>query len=83
MDERWLRCKVLMGMFSDERAVLIATTDHESVSVFVPEDRVQGQLDHEGKVRIRTLQFESKWWAVLPDGAQTIVPVDVGQLASA
>ena len=83
MDERWLRCKVLQGMFSDELGVLITTVSGDSISVFVPKERVRGSLDQEGRVQIRSFQSESKWWAVLPNESQTIVPVDAGQLLTA
>jgi hypothetical protein len=83
MGERWLLCKIVKGMFSDELAVLVRTTSGEEVSVFVPRDRVQGSVDEEGRVKIRSFEAQSKLWAVLPNETQTVIPVDAGQLQTA
>ena len=83
MNELWMRCKVVKGMFSDELTVLVKTLSGDDVSVFVPRDRVQGQVDHEGRVKVRSFESEAKLWAVLPNESQTVIPVEAGQLLMA
>ena len=82
MSERWLRCTVLKGMFSDERAVLYSKNGSE-FSFFVPTDRVLGDVDREGKVRVRVFSDDGGWWAVMPNENQTIIPVSEADLTPA
>jgi hypothetical protein len=48
MSERWLRCIVRKGMFSDEMVVVIKILSGEPVSFFVPRERVAGEEGQEG-----------------------------------
>lgn len=83
MAERWLKCVVLKGMFSDEVTVVITTRTGERASFFVPTERVHGSEGQEGRVRVRTFEQDSNSWAVVPNETQSIVPVDESQLATA
>ena len=83
MSERWLRCDVRKGMFSDEKVVVIKTTTGDVVSFFVPAERVNGNIDHEGQVKVRFFREDSRAWAVVPNENQTVVAVDESQLVSA
>jgi len=79
MFEGWLRCDVLKGMFTSERAIRYPAggTQKASVtSVFVPKESVRGAIDGEGRVRVRVFADEAQHtWAVLPDEVQTLIAV--------
>ena len=84
MFERWLRCRIFKGMFSDELAIqIVQRGDPQELSVFVPKDKVQGKVDAEGRVRVRVFHQGNLAWAVLPMESQTTVPVDESQLSAA
>jgi hypothetical protein len=83
MGERWLRCVVRQGMFSDELVVVIKILSGESASFFVPKERVIGQADQEGQVKVRAFQEDSRAWAVVPNETQTILAVDESQFVNA
>jgi hypothetical protein len=84
MFEKWLRCRIFKGMFSDELAVQIMQKgEPQEFSVFVPKDKVQGRIDAEGRVRVRVFHRGDVAWAVLPTENQTTVPVDESQLSAA
>jgi hypothetical protein len=82
MFERYLRCWIFKGMFSDELAVRVASRNGDA-AFFVPRDLVKGTIDHEGKVRVRVYHQGQTAWAVLPDDMQTALPVDESQLLAA
>lgn len=78
MSEKWLRCGVLQGMFSDEMVVVIKTLSGEEVSFFVPKQQVEA-----GRVMVRTFKQGTRAWAVIPNDSQSIIPVDESELAAA
>ena len=78
MSDKWLRCGVQQGMFSDEMVVVIKTLSGEEVSFFVPKEQVQA-----GKVMVRTFKQGTRAWAVIPNDSQSIIPVDESELAAA
>jgi hypothetical protein len=83
MSEKWMRCKVANGMFSDEVVITIKVHGGEAASFFVPRDKVQGDGDHNGKVKVRSYNDDSGVWAVVPNDQQTLVPVDSTELVGA
>jgi hypothetical protein len=78
MSDFWLRCFVLKGMFSDERAVR-----YGNISFFAPKDLVEGDIDQEGKVRVRSYRVDHRSWVVLPTEDQKVIPVDERDLIPA
>lgn len=83
MSERWLKCRIFRGMFSDERAVQFFSKNGETASAFVPESSVRGQVDGQGMVRVLVFQEESTAWAMLPTEDQLFLPVQEGDLVEA
>ena len=79
MFEGWLRCDVLKGMFTSERAIRYPAGGVHRVSVtsvFVPQESVRGPIDGEGRVRVRVFADEAQHtWAILPDEVQTLIAV--------
>ena len=82
MSDRWLRCVIRKGMFSDEKTVVIRILSGEDASFFVPREWVQGVEDHEGQVKVRAFHDNSLAWAVVPDETQSIVAVDESQFVT-
>jgi hypothetical protein len=82
MSERWLRCAVLKGMFSDELAIVYSGNGKE-VSFFVPRDQVIGEVNSEGKLKVRVFRQDHTPWAVVPDEYQTAIPVAEADLLPA
>jgi hypothetical protein len=82
MNEQWLRCQLLKGMFSDEVAIKCMVRGKE-FSVFVPKDFVSGEVDQEGKVRVMVFQLAGTSWAVLPSAQKSIIPINDHDLVSA
>lgn len=84
MFERWLRCKIFKGMFSDELAIQCATPGAPATfaSVFVPKDFVRGSVDQQGQVKVLFFREGDVAWAVLPTENQLVVPVDETDLTS-
>ncbi|HET6248588.1 MAG TPA: hypothetical protein VFE47_12880 [Tepidisphaeraceae bacterium] len=80
MAERWLRCHVRKGMFSDEMVVVIKILSGETASFFVPREWVSGDENREGQVKVRTFMENSHAWAIVPNESQTVVAVDASQL---
>ncbi|RPI60442.1 MAG: hypothetical protein EHM48_07235 [Planctomycetaceae bacterium] len=72
---RWLRCAVKKGMFSDERLISIT-----GMTFFVHKDQVQGDIDHQGKVRVELLKKDNQFWAILPTEDTAIVEVNSDDL---
>ena len=82
MSERWLRCEIRKGMFSDERVIVITTPTGEVAAFFVPREWVEG-TDRDGRVKVRTFKEDSRAWAIVPNESQTIVAVDESQFVNA
>ncbi len=83
MSERWLRCLVRKGMFSDEMVVVIKILSGEPASFFVPREWVTGKEGQEGQVKVRAFSEQSRAWAIVPDESQTILAVDESQFVAA
>lgn len=87
MQEKWLKCRVGPGMFSDESAVTVnsvAALATELRSLFVAEEYVRpDRLSDEGHVRVRVFQRGTTWWAVLPNEEQEAIPVRSADLEPA
>ena len=83
MAERWLRCEIRKGMFSDERVVVIRVSTGESASFFVPQEWVMGSEGQEGQVKVRAFKEDSRAWAIVPNESQTVLAVDESQFVGA
>jgi len=84
MSERWLRCNIVKGMFSDEWAIVYRFKQQgKEASFFVPKDQVVGAVDSEGKVKVRVFRQGDTSWAVLPTEYQESIPVDEADLIPA
>jgi len=82
MGRRWLKCRILKGMFSDERVVVVSRVDGMSTSAFVPSAAVRGSVDHEGQVEVDVFADRGATWAVLPTEYRETLPVDARDLVS-
>lgn len=75
MTETWLKCTVAKGMFSGELVVVFKSETGEVLSVFVPKEAVEGEIGHEGKVKVRAFDDKGKRWVVLPTPTADTVSV--------
>jgi hypothetical protein len=83
MSEKWLRCRVYKGMFSDELAIRYVSRDGNCpVAVFVPKGLVEGKIDEEGRVKVTAFHQGNSAWAVLPSDQQLVIPVDDADLVA-
>jgi hypothetical protein len=73
--ERWLRCLVDKGMFSDERAITYPPEGAALHSVFVPAEDVSGVPGEKGYVRVRVMSEAGAVWAILPTNYRDAVIV--------
>jgi hypothetical protein len=73
--ERWLRCLVDKGMFSNERAITYPPEGAALHSVFVPAEDVAGVPGEKGHVRVRIMNEEGAVWAILPTNYRDAVVV--------
>lgn len=80
MSEKWLKCSILKGMFRDELAIRCKKVSGSSFSVFVPKDRVNGNIDQEGTVKVQVFHDGGAAWAVLPSGDRATIPVSESDL---
>ena len=76
-EKGWLHCKIMKGMFSDERIIKILRT---GMTFFVHRDQVQGDIDRDGKVRVYLLKRDNCFWAILPTEDVTIIQVESDEL---
>jgi hypothetical protein len=72
-EERWLRCQLDKGMFSDEIAVTYPPKGAWQKSVFVECSEVKGGAGELGKVRVVVLRCDGSIIAVLPSPNRDIV----------
>ncbi len=79
-EQRWLRCHLDKGMFSDEVAVTYPSIGDWQQSVFVPKSDVQGSIGDEGRVRVSVFRHGSRLIAVLPNPNHDIVEVTEADL---
>jgi hypothetical protein len=82
MDSQWLKCRVLKGMFSDERAIVFTMSNGGKYSEFVPSSAVRGEIDQDGLVRVNVFKDGKTLWAVLPTEYSDSVPVKSSQLVA-
>lgn len=75
MSEKWLKCSILKGMFRDELAVKCTKKSGSPFSVFVPKDRVRGDVNQEGTVGVQVFHDGGAAWAVLPSADRATIPV--------
>jgi hypothetical protein len=80
INERWLRCKVDKGMFSDEVAVTYPASGTVLMSVFVPKSAVEGTPGGIGRVRVLLASRDSRAVA-LPTEYQDVIPVSESDLS--
>jgi hypothetical protein len=72
----WLRCRLDMGMFSDEVAVTYpagAGPGYWQKSVFVPSTCVRKEGENQGKVKVVIIVKQGQRFAVLPSSQRDIV----------
>lgn len=72
-EERWLRCQLDQGMFSDEIAVTYPPQGEWQKSVFVERGKVQGGAGDVGKVRVVVTRRNGSIIAVLPSPERDVV----------
>ena len=72
MDEKWLRCSIAKGMFSDEFAILYSRPNSRQISVFVPRQFVD---ESTGRVKVCVFTKGYQTWAVLPNESRKEVLV--------
>ena len=82
MTERWLKCSILKGMFSDEYAIKLGT-EKDPMSFFVPREMVRGNINEKGQVKVRVMLEGKDPLAVLPTCEQSIIPVSGQDLVEA
>lgn len=79
MSEKWLRCSIFKGMFSNEVAIRCKKTIG-SFSTFVPRDVVRGDVDQDGTVKVMVFRKNDTAWAVLPSPDKATIPICESQL---
>jgi hypothetical protein len=80
MGRQWLKCRILKGMFSDERVVVVQRFDGKATSAFVPISSVRGSVEQEGQVEVDVFADRGGTWAVLPTEYRETLPVNVRDL---
>lgn len=80
MSEKWLRCLIQKGMFSDE-----VVAQYGDASFFVPKSQVVRDAgdSQSGKLRVKSFARDSNWFAVLPTEYQDVISVSESDLAAA
>ena len=69
---KWLKCKIIKGMFSDEVTVLVCTRSGEDISVFVPKNFAE---EPRSRVKVVVTEQSGRNFAVLPNDTQTVIDV--------
>ena len=82
MSNRWLRCRIFRGMFSDELAIQYPP-EGGAPAYFVPRETVRGEHDGIGSVSVRVYCAGPTHWAVLPTEHQQAVRIQEGDLLGA
>lgn len=84
MQEKWLRCRIGPGMFSDEFVVTVTSilaAGQSDRSLFVARDLVKPEsAGANGHVRVRAFERDRTWWAILPNEDQEAIPVGPSDL---
>ena len=76
----WLRCKLDVGMFSDEYAVTYPAAGQWQKSVFVPSACVRNGQGEIGAVKVSVVVRGETRFAVLPSSNRDIVRVEGADL---
>lgn len=74
--DRWLRCRVTDGMFSNERTVVIRRRGNGTVAFFVPAQSTEGG----SRVRVRVFHRIDGAWAELPTPYHDSIPIEEKEL---
>jgi len=74
MTQRWLKCKVSAGMFSDERVVELRVKLGHARTFFVPADRVLDQGAGEGQIQVGVVTQGEVTLVILPTPSRDVVP---------
>ena len=82
IEKKRLKCHVLKGMFSNERAVVVLLVNGKKSSAFVPASEVRGEVDRDGDVNVDVFRERGSVWAVLPTEYREAVPVNEHDLVS-
>jgi hypothetical protein len=72
-EERWIRCGVRPGMFSNEAVVELG--GHYYV---VERDAVRNMVGERGELRVKIIHIDGREWAVLPTNYSDSVPLATG-----
>ena len=75
MNKGRLKCEILKGMFSDERAVVVNLSNGDKSSMFVPASEVCGDIGARGEVNVDVFEDDGALWAVLPTEYRETVPI--------
>ena len=76
---RWLKCCVVQGMFTNERIIIVHIRGNGSIEEFVPEDEVSGE-GVDGRVKVRLFHQDERPWVVLPTPYGKTIPIEEDQL---
>jgi len=82
IEKKRLKCRVLKGMFSSERAVVVSLPNGKTSSAFVPSSEVRGDLNSDGDVCVDVFRDRGAVWAGLPTEYRETVPVQENDLLS-
>lgn len=77
---KWLKCEISKGMFSDEVTVKVRDLQGASIAVFVPKNKVK---EEQRVVSVRAFEGQGKTFAVLPDDRHTSIAVSATDLQTA
>jgi hypothetical protein len=83
MSEEWLKCRVFKGMFSDERAVVFRLKSGEDYSAFVSESKVIGNINEEGKLRVKVFRNNGSILVQIPTDQPEVMAVQGQDLITA
>ena len=83
MEEAQINCIVYPGMFSDELAVELGGS-----VFFVPSSNVivDGDPDKDGiqgRLKVQVMEYEKKWWIVVPSDNRPELPIEHSELITA
>ena len=79
--QKWLRCNLDRGMFSNEMAVTYPTSGTARASVFVPTSDVSGNPGELGKVRVTVVTRGGNLLAILSTSYSDSVTVSETDLS--
>ena len=75
--ERWLRCRINKGMFSDEAVATYPAQGQVVWSDFVPATSVRGNFGETGALRVKVVgKMETKFATVVPTSYSDLIFVN-------